>query len=146
MSATTLASLPVYEKQRAYRHDRAQLMAKDKKKTLWMGIPGVISLMEDESGKLAILDGQHRVGMMALLREEQQTVKEGELAQLDLQNILVEVFRERPRDDSVLANEKDLDDKAAIFTEINKAEPIKLLDLPGVATKQTRNIIDHAGT
>jgi hypothetical protein len=45
----------------------------------------------------------------------------------------------------VLATDKDLDDKAAIFTEINKAEPIKLLDLPGVATKQTRNIIDHAG-
>ena len=62
MSAATLASLPVYEKQRAYRHDRAQLMAKDKLKTLWMGVPGVISLMEDESGKLSILDGQHRVG------------------------------------------------------------------------------------
>lgn len=62
MSAATLASLPVYEKQRAYRHDRAQLMAKDKMKTLWIGVPGVISLMEDESGKLSILDGQHRVG------------------------------------------------------------------------------------
>eukprot|EP00804_Cyclotella_cryptica_P029357 CCRYP_017746-RA/>CCRYP_017746-RA protein AED:0.02 eAED:0.02 QI:148/1/1/1/1/1/2/595/554 len=172
MSATTLASLPVYEKQRAYRHDRAQLMAKDKKKTLWMGIPGVISLMEDESGKLFILDGQHRVGMMALLEEEQKKVmarmqeinhdnkingnsanKESqlfnndfELAQLDLQNVLVEVFPQRSRDDSVLADAKDLDDKAAIFTEINKAEPIKLLDLPGVATKQTRNIIDHAAS
>ena len=161
MSATTLASLPVYEKQRAYRHDRAQLMAKDKKKTLWMGIPGVISLMEDESGKLSILDGQHRVGMMALLEEEQRKInammeneqingseslnKEFELASLDLQNVLVEVFPQRPRDESVLATDKDLDDKAAIFTEINKAEPIKLLDLPGVATKQTRNIIDHAG-
>jgi hypothetical protein len=161
MSATTLASLPVYEKQRAYRHDRAQLMAKDKKKTLWMGIPGVISLMEDESGKLSILDGQHRVGMMALLEEEQRKInammeneqingseslnKEFELASLDLQNVLVEVFPQRPRDESVLATDKDLDDKAAIFTEINKAEPIKLLDLPGVASKQTRNIIDHAG-
>ena len=160
MSASTLASLPVYEKQRAYRHDRAQLMAKDKKKTLWMGIPGVISLMEDESGKLAILDGQHRVGMMALLKEEQLKLKEkmelngisieedcqsNDLANLDLQNILVEVFPQRPQDDSVLANDIDLDDKAIIFAEINKAEPIKLLDLPGVATKQTRNIIDYAG-
>jgi len=171
MSATTLASLPVYEKQRAYRHDRAQLMAKDKKKTLWMGIPGVISLIEDELGKLFILDGQHRVGMMALLEEEQRKVmvkmqeinqddeingnsygeesrlfnKDFELAQLDLQHVLVEIFPQRPRDDSVLADDRDLDDKAAIFTEINKAEPIKLLDLPGVATKQTRNIIDHSG-
>lgn len=154
MSASTLASLPVYEKQRAYRHDRAELMAKDKKKTLWMGIPGVISLMEDESGKLAILDGQHRVGMMALLKEEQLKLKEkieldgsrsNELAHLDLQNILVEVFPQRPQDESILANNTDLDDKATIFAEINKAEPIKLLDLPGVATKQTRNIIDYAG-
>jgi len=35
---------------------------------------------------------------------------------------------------------------AAIFTEINKAEPVKLLDLPGVATKRTRDIIDHAAS
>jgi hypothetical protein len=132
-------------------------MAKDKKKTLWMGIPGVISLAEDKSGKLSILDGQHRVGMMALLAEEQRKLREtagqhetkeneiNELALLDLQKVLVEVFPQRARDDSVLVNDNDLDDKAVIFTEINKAEPIKLLDLPGVATKQTRNIIDHAG-
>ncbi|KAL3782043.1 hypothetical protein ACHAWO_000282 [Cyclotella atomus] len=158
MSAATLASLPVYEKQRAYRHDRATLMAKDKKKTLWMGIPGVISLAEDKSGKLSILDGQHRVGMIALLAEEQRKLREtagqhetkeneiNELALLDLQKVLVEVFPQRARDDSVLVNDNDLDDKAVIFTEINKAEPIKLLDLPGVATKQTRNIIDHAAS
>ena len=68
--ASTLASIPVYERQRAYRHDRALMMAKDKRKTLWMGIPGIISLMEDDDGRLCILDGQHRVGMMALLAEE----------------------------------------------------------------------------
>ena len=33
---------------------------------------------------------------------------------------------------------------AAIFTEINKAKPVKLLDLPGVTIKRTRDIIDHA--
>jgi hypothetical protein len=161
MSATTLASLPVYEKQRAYRHDRAQLMAKDKKKTLWMGIPGVISLMEDESGKLAILDGQHRVGMMALLTEEQRKLNDMkdengnstlakdsmsfELAELNLQNVLVEVFPQRRLGKNVRTNDKELDDRATIFTEINKAEPVKFLDIPGVAPKQTRNIIDYAG-
>jgi hypothetical protein len=67
---STLASIPVYERQRAYQHDRALMMAKDKRKTLWMGIPGIISLMEDDDGCLCILDGQHRVGMMALLAEE----------------------------------------------------------------------------
>ena len=50
-------------------------MAKDKKKTLWLGIPGVISLMEDDDGRLSILDGQHRVGMMALLEEEQRKIR-----------------------------------------------------------------------
>ncbi|KAL7470526.1 hypothetical protein ACHAXS_010779 [Conticribra weissflogii] len=164
-SASTLASLPVYEKQRAYRHDRAQNMAKDKKKTLWMGIPGVISLMEEEDGRLSILDGQHRVGMMALLEEEQKKVKSKlndgelgddpdssirELANLDLNKILVEVFPHRPKGESVMdsMDEKhpEQDDKAIIFTEINKAEPIKLLDLPGVANKRTRDIIDHAAS
>mmetsp|Transcript_15983 Transcript_15983/g.33780 ORF Transcript_15983/g.33780 Transcript_15983/m.33780 type:complete len:555 (+) Transcript_15983:65-1729(+) len=174
-SARTLASLPVYEKQRAYRHERALVMAKDKKKTLWMGVPGVISLMEDNDGRLSILDGQHRVGMMSLLEEEQRNIMENkdsgivnstneELAKLDLNNILVEVFFPRkslssPSVDadadgsSVLSGggrkqqvEQEIDRGAAIFTEINKAEPIKLLDLPGVATKRTRDIIDHAAS
>ena len=173
-SASKLASLPVYEKQRAYRHDRAKEMAKDKKKTLWMGIAGVISLMEEECGRLSILDGQHRVGMMALLSEEQQrkqkiaennqtynvSVREQStdddlLAQLDLENILVEVFLPQQKNNNavtVLVDSKqqeqqpppEQDDKAIIFTEINKAEPIKLLDLPGVTNKRTRDVIDFA--
>lgn len=147
-------------------------MAKDKKKTLWMGIPGVISLMEDDDGRLSILDGQHRVGMMSLLEEEQQKNRDKdekgivvnggggsnsineELAKLDLNNILVEVFFPRQTDnsddyDSVRGSarqQSEQDDKAAIFTEINKAEPIKLLDMPGMATKRTRDIIDHAAS
>lgn len=174
-SAATLASLPVYEKQRAYRHDRAAVMAKDKKKTLWMGIPGVISLMEDDDGRLSILDGQHRVGMMALLQEEQSKMKENkkgviggqrgisnngssssgkhnnsnnheELAKLDLDNVLVEVYVPRQSQNNAQKQTSEQNDKAVIFTEINKAEPIKLLDLPGVANKRTRDIIDHAAS
>ncbi|KAL7431645.1 hypothetical protein ACHAXH_003395, partial [Discostella pseudostelligera] len=174
--ASTLASLPVYEKQRVYRHDRAQNMAKDKKKTLWMGIPGVISLMEEEDGRLSILDGQHRVGMMALLEEEQRKLRErgrtdenitskdgisksnnnatDDLANLDLNNVLVEVFIPRKlhddktglSDNNTPRQEEQHDDKAAIFTEINKAEPLKLLDLPGVTNKRTRDIIDYAAS
>jgi len=175
--ASTLASLPVYEKQRVYRHDRAQNMAKDKKKTLWMGIPGVISLMEEEDGRLSILDGQHRVGMMALLEEEQRKLRErgrtdenntskdgisksnnnsqmDDLAKLDLNNVLVEVFLPRKlhndktglSDNNTPRQEDQHDDKASIFTEINKAEPVKLLDLPGVTNKRTRDIIDYAAS
>lgn len=146
--ASILASIPVYERQRAYRHDRALTMARDKRKTLWMGIPGVISLMEDDDGRLSILDGQHRVGMMALLAEERRKKRENngersddgdDLDTLDLDNILVEVYVSSPND-----SEDDI--AAAIFTEINKAEPVKLLDLPGVTTKRTRDIIDHAAS
>ena len=147
------------------------VMAKDKRKTLWMGIPGVISLMEDDDGRLSILDGQHRVGMMALLAEERRKVRErggvgvgvgvggDELDSLDLENVLVEVFvSRRSRDDADRravpaaaagfggGGVGDEDDMAAIFTEINKAEPVKLLDLPGVTTKRTRDIIDHAAS
>lgn len=158
-SASTLASLPVYEKQRAYRHERAKVMAKDKKTSLWMGVPGVISLAEEEDGRLSILDGQHRVGMMAILAEEQRRLEnrkseekndnaqDDDLLHFDLDNIVVEVFIARPSGDadSVLERKKDdRDDKAIIFTEINKAQPIKLLDLPGVTDKKTRDIIDYA--
>ena len=158
--ASTLASLPVYEKQRAYRHERAKVMAKDKKSSLWMGVPGVISLAEEEDGRLSILDGQHRVGMMAILAEEQRRLEnrkseetndnaqDDELLRLDLDNIVVEVFTSRQSGDadSVLGERKndDRDDKAIIFTEINKAQPIKLLDLPGVTDKKTRDVIDYA--
>jgi hypothetical protein len=161
--ASTLASIPVYERQRAYRHDRATAMARDKRKTLWMGIPGVISLMEDDDGRLSILDGQHRVGMMALLSEEKRRLRErgggegntggggDELESLDLENVLVEVFvSRRSRDDRqaipLADGGGDDNDMATIFTEINKAEPVKLLDLPGVARKRTRDIIDHAAS
>ena len=132
------------------------------------GNSGCNKSKEEECGRLSIIDGQHRVGMMALLSEEQSKISEknqkvngatknGErlkdeqidlLAQLDLDNVLVEVFlpQQTRNSDNVLADSKqqkqisleEQDDKAVIFTEINKAEPIKLLDLPGVTNKRTR--------
>lgn len=111
-----------------------------------------------------------RVGMMALLEEEQQKLEQKEvkgienasssaaneeLAKLDLNNVLVEVFFPRQstisgaNSDSVRGSsqkQSEQDDKAAIFTEINKAEPVKLLDMPGMAPKRTRDIIDHSAT
>lgn len=46
VSAKDLANIPVWEKQRIYRHDRAKAMAQDKLKTLKLGMPGVITLYE----------------------------------------------------------------------------------------------------
>lgn len=125
-SAKTLSTIPVWKEQRIYRHDRAKAMAKDKTKTPHLGMPGIIVLHEDSEGKLSILDGQHRVGCMALLNIQE---KEG----FDLNRILVEVYSSEVTDHA-----------EEIFTEINKAEPIKLVDMPGVASKGDRKIITDA--
>jgi hypothetical protein len=81
-SIERLSSLPVWEKQRFFRHERAKKMARDKAKTLHIGLPGVIGIYEVRNyqsmlvddlishpvslqrndGSLAIIDGQHRVG------------------------------------------------------------------------------------
>ena len=134
VSARALAAVPIWEKQRVYRHDRARTMASDKMKSLDTGLPGIITLHEDSDGQLSILDGQHRVGMMAILQEKKDKVDD---SLLDLERILVEVFpnldpESRPR------HAED------IFVEINKAEPVKLVDLPGVAKGSERKIIDGA--
>jgi len=127
-SAKKLLAIPIWEKQRTYRHDRAKAMATDKMKTFQLGIPGVISLYEFEGGELAILDGQHRIGMFSILNQRGLDI--------DLDRILVEVFP--------MINKKD--NALDIFTEINKAEPVKVIDMPGVANQSERRIINEAVT
>ncbi len=133
-SASKLSAIPIWEKQRVYRHDRAKSMAADKLKTLDLGLPGVISLHESSEGKLSILDGQHRVGMLTIL----QSKKKDENFGLDMDQILVEVFQQPP--------EKSDEHAKEIFTEINKAEPVKLVDMPGVAKRTDRRIINEAAS
>lgn len=128
VSAKSLSSIPIWEKQRVYRHDRAKEMAADKMKSLSLGLPGVIAIHETNDGDLSILDGQHRVGMMTILQELiQKKGDEEESNLLDLTQILVEVFPMSfsPHYTSEGHHAKD------IFTEINKAEPVAVLDLPG---------------
>lgn len=79
------------------------------------------------------MDGQHRVGMMAILQENKTQVS------FDLERVLVEVFPEHP-------NEKYDAYAQEIFTEINKAEPVKLVDMPGVASKTDRNVITEGAS
>jgi hypothetical protein len=74
------------------------------------------------------LDGQHRVGALTLLLEKASVG-------FDLEHVLVEVYSS-PDHDSKLAED--------IFTEINKSEPIKLVDMPGVAKASHRNMITKA--
>ena len=46
VSAKALSDIPVWEKQRVYRHGRAKKMAEDKMKSLHLGMPGIIGLHE----------------------------------------------------------------------------------------------------
>ena len=73
-------------------------MAVDKFKSMELGFPGVIGLHESSTGKLSIIDGQHRVGMMATLKETiNKKIEKGETVD-NCDNIfgsvLVEVYSE----------------------------------------------------
>jgi hypothetical protein len=126
--AQALAAIPVWEKQRIYRHDRAKSMAVDKLKTMHLGIPGVIGLYEHSDGMLSILDGQHRVGMFQILESIKKDSKSSFLEQ-----IVVEVYSSDGHDEN---HAKD------IFLEINKAEPVKLVDM--IAKGSDRKILNEA--
>lgn len=72
---------------------------------------------------------------------------------IDLDRVLVEVF---PQPSSLNNDDNDNDNDndtintnnhaQEIFTEINKAEPVKLLDMPGIAKLSDRRIIDGAAS
>ena len=131
VSAKTLSAIPIWEKQRSYRHERAKVMANDKMKSLDIGLPGVISIHENSEGELGILDGQHRVGMMTILSN-----KTDNDSYSVFDKVLVEVFPQHTPSNTNHAQD--------IFLEINKAEPVKLVDMPGIAKMSDRKIINLA--
>ncbi|KAG7350463.1 hypothetical protein IV203_009823 [Nitzschia inconspicua] len=125
-----LAAIPVWKKQRIYRHDRAKSMAKDKLKTLNLGLPGVIGVFEAKDGSLKIIDGQHRIGMLKVLEEKAAA------DHFDFDKILVEVYPQ-------MGDQKEDVHARDLFIEVNKAEPVKLVDLPGVAKASDRKVINE---
>lgn len=143
VKASSLAAIPVWEKQRIYRHDRAKMMAADKLKTLHLGMPGVIGLYESNDGKLSILDGQHRVGMFTIL----EGMKKDATNQF-LDQIVVEVYTKPPltttASDQQSPEQQDSVHAKEIFLEINKAEPVKLVDIPGIVKGSDRKILNEA--
>jgi len=153
LSAGKLGTIPIWKKQRIYRHDRAKAMVNDKWKSMNLGLPGIICLHEDRDGKLSIIDGQHRVGMMMLLRDKQRKARlqkessddtaaddddDENRGTIDFDRVLVEVY---PYNE---ANGDDAKHAQDLFLEINKAEPIKLIDMPGVAKSKDRKVITEA--
>jgi hypothetical protein len=129
-SLKNLATIPVWEKQRIFRLARTKKMATDKMKTLHLGLPGIIGIFENIDGSLNIVDGQHRVGMLKVL-ETKVTSDD-----FDFDNILVEVYPAL-KDEHEETHAKDL------FLEVNKAEPVKLVDLPGVGNASDKKIINE---
>lgn len=78
---------------------------------------------------LAILESKNK-------RKKQSSNNEEPNQNLDLDQILVEVFPQNPSSSTTHAKD--------IFVEINKAEPVKLVDMPGVAKSADRRIINDA--
>ena len=158
-SVGSLADLPVWEKQRVFREARSRNIAKDLGKRVRHGfvtLPGVITLikkggfveeqpsLEDERASLAVVDGQHRIGALAMLAAE------GKL-DASLPRVIVEVFpdnegegdegegvgeaagatkKKTKKTTSTTTKKKKNAYASQIFADINKAEPVKLVDLP----------------
>ena len=134
----------VYEQQRAFRSDRAVTIA-NRKAADKFAVPGVISLAEGTArtkdqptkksvfaeffaGKaraVSILDGQHRVGALEIL------LSNGVMRDSD--EVLVEVFPD-------VSDEK----AAELFTEINAAQPIRFVDMPGVVPPEMKWALEGA--
>jgi hypothetical protein len=129
-SLKNLAAIPVWEEQRIFRLGRSKKMATDKMKTLHLGLPGIIGIFENIDGSLNIIDGQHRVGMLKVL-EDKVTSDD-----FDFDNILVEVY-------PALKDEHEETHATDLFLEVNKAEPVKMVDLPGVAKASHKKIINE---
>ena len=106
-SVQKLATIPIWEQQRIYRAERAQLLANDIKAKLKDGkaltLPGSLTVYE-MGDKIGLLDGQHRLGALKMLMESDVLIPEAHM-------ILVEVF-------PVKAEEE----VKRLFTEINTAQ------------------------
>ncbi|KAJ8598802.1 hypothetical protein CTAYLR_008660 [Chrysophaeum taylorii] len=121
----------LWEKQRAFRDDRATMIAKAKEASSVGGWPGSIAIVEQASHNGIVVDGQHRLGAAWLLSEKNGLPDR-------LKEIAVEVY-------------PAMDEKRVfeLFAEINKCEPVALVDMPadiveGGAAPDDRALIDAA--
>ena len=142
-----LMRLHVWEKQRVYRPERAKKIALDKLRkktpTAPISFPGAIALYEktweeplredlatcgdadalaEARKRFGIIDGQHRVGALRVL------FGKGEFDG----KVLLEVYPLQTNDEI-----------SDLFTEINKAEPVKDVDLPGMVSDFERETLQR---
>lgn len=127
-SLDLVKSISVWDKQRAFRRHRAQAIAKDKMKSeIGPGFAGCITIFEfQDTGLTGILDGQHRIGA-------QQIMSSAGVLDPTEKNILLEVFP--------VPHGKQAE---IIFKEINKAEPVRSIDLPSDENKDSISSVNTA--
>lgn len=90
--------------------------------------------MKSNDGTLAIIDGQHRIGMLKILADSKDGRNDG--SKVDFDRILVEVYSQ-PEDNTSTSYATE------IFHEINKAQPANLVDLPGAVKDEDLEIINN---
>lgn len=115
-SVRALASAPVWQKQRTLRVQRAAKIVKNKQKNSTVSIlPGVISMYHDQNtDEIGIFDGQHRAAALVLLAQE------GLWNDME-RNVTVDLFETN--------SETEI---KTLFSEVNAAEPVKLIDMPTI--------------
>lgn len=126
-----LKNVPVWHRNRTFRKERAEEIAAEQLKDTdgVSSVPGTICVYMDQADNtnIGIVDGQHRVGALNILAS-------AGVWEVDRFNILIEVY---PVDSE--------EEVATLFSDINKAEPVKLIDLPeGSAGEQEKAVYDGA--
>jgi len=136
---TVWAATPIWERQRAFRQDRSAAIAKAKSALQVRGWPGTITVCElvdgegagpaegagaaEEALRCVVVDGQHRLGAAHMLAA-------GGGLHESLGAITVELY---PKMTTPMVQ--------ALFTEINKVQAVKLVDLPVQGASDKENAI-----
>ena len=109
-----LAMIPVWEKNRILRPERARKIANAKATDKFnTGLPGVITCFSEVGTKrCGIVDGQHRAAGLVMLCNDG-------LWDGHRRNVLVDVFDVQGEQHII-----------SLFREINAGEPVKLVDMP----------------
>ena len=133
-----IGEINIWESQRSFCAQRAKKMAKEKQATLEVigGFPGVITVVEAENGDIDCVDGQHRLAAIKELAKKGVVDENFE--------IIVELYQEAGAGQKSGSSSKGGKSLAEIvFTEINKAEPVRLSALPGMLAADEKKVLDE---
>ena len=119
-----------------------------------MRLPGVITLYQDsQTGKAGVLDGQHRIGALKILAQDEAVWPRQ-------QPVLVEVVTVNDGTETKAPEPAPVSTPfistcpvtqvvsmvQELFTEINKAEPLKLVDMPDATTMYHRTMLQSVAS